>query len=185
MVTMQKALLVLAGLIVFVREDGLAAEAKKPNVLFIAVDDLNHWVGHLGRNAQTKTPNIDRLAKMGVTFANAHCAAPVCNPSRAALMSGRRPGQSGIYDNGQDWRPVISKEETLTTQFLKAGYNVFGAGKIYHGSAHREGEWTEYFKGGGAGRLQRHAARAAVVGEVHGRDARVVDAVANALQPGR
>ena len=51
-----------------------AAEAMKPNVLFIAVDDLNHWIGHLGRNAQTKTPNIDRLAKMGVTFTNAHCA---------------------------------------------------------------------------------------------------------------
>ena len=48
----------------------------------IAVDDLNHWVGHLGRNKQTKTPNIDRLAAMGVTFANAQCAAPVCNPSR-------------------------------------------------------------------------------------------------------
>src|SRR5688572_13569952 len=133
-----------------------AAGTEKPNVLFIAVDDLNHWVGHLGRNPQTKTPNIDRLAKMGVTFANAHCAAPVCNPSRAALMSGKRPGQTGIYDNGQDWRPVIPKEETLTTQFLKAGYDVFGAGKIYHGSTHREGEWTDYFRSGGGARLKRH-----------------------------
>ena len=160
--TMQKAFKVaslstsLLAWLILVCSDSLAAEAKKPNVLFIAVDDLNHWVGHLGRNAQTKTPHIDRLARMGVTFVNAHCAAPVCNPSRAALMSGRRPGQTGIYDNGQDWRPVIPKEETLTTQFLKADYNVFGAGKIYHGSAHREGEWTEYFKGGGGGRLQRH-----------------------------
>src|SRR5215470_12925782 len=68
-----------------------ADQYKKPNVLFIAVDDLNHWVGHLGRNPQTKTPNIDRLAKMGVTFTRAFCAAPVCNPSRAALMSGLRP----------------------------------------------------------------------------------------------
>jgi arylsulfatase A-like enzyme len=134
-----------------------AVEVKeRPNVLFIAVDDLNHWVGHLGRNPQTKTPNIDRLARMGVTFANAHCAAPVCNPSRAALMSGKRPGQTGVYDNGQDWRPVIPKEETLTTQFLKAGYDVFGAGKIYHSSVHREGEWTDYFRGGGVGRLKRH-----------------------------
>jgi arylsulfatase A-like enzyme len=99
-----------------------AADAKKPNVLFIAVDDLNHWVGHLGRNPQTKTPNIDRLAKMGVTFTRAYCAAPVCNPSRAALMSGRRPGETGVYDNGQDWKPAIPKEQTLTTQFLKAGY---------------------------------------------------------------
>ncbi|HZJ15391.1 MAG TPA: sulfatase-like hydrolase/transferase, partial [Chthoniobacteraceae bacterium] len=64
----------------------LHALEKKPNVLFIAVDDLNHWVGHLGRNVQTKTPNIDRLASMGVAFTHAYCAAPVCNPSRAALM---------------------------------------------------------------------------------------------------
>ena len=126
--------------------------ASKPNVLFIAVDDLNHWVGHLGRNPQTKTPNIDRLAQMGVTFTRAYCAAPVCNPSRAALMSGRRPGETGVYDNGQNWMPIVPKEQTLTSQFLKAGYQVFGAGKIYHASAHRDGEWTEYFsKDGGAG----------------------------------
>jgi arylsulfatase A-like enzyme len=121
---------------------------QKPNVLFIAVDDLNHWVGHLGRNPQAKTPNIDRLAKLGVTFARAYCAAPVCNSSRAALMSGLRPGSTGIYDNGQAWQPVIPKEQTLTTQFLNAGYNVYGAGKIYHANAHRPGEWTDYHVGG-------------------------------------
>ncbi|RCS46027.1 DUF4976 domain-containing protein [Bremerella cremea] len=117
-----------------------------PNVLFIAVDDLNHWVGHLHRNPQTKTPNIDRLASMGVTFTNANCAAPACNPSRAALMSGLRPSTTGVYDNGQAWNPVIPKKLTLTTQFLNAGYNVFGAGKIYHSKQHRDGEWTEYFQ---------------------------------------
>ncbi|MBA4190515.1 MAG: iduronate-2-sulfatase [Planctomycetaceae bacterium] len=121
---------------------------SKPNVLFIAVDDLNHWVGHLARNPQTKTPNIDRLAKMGVTFTHAYCAAPVCNPSRAALMSGSRPGSTGVYDNGQDWKPVVPKEQTLTTQFLNAGYNVYGSGKIYHANAHRPGEWTDYVVGG-------------------------------------
>ena len=70
-----------------------------PNVLFIAVDDLNHWVGHLKRNPQTITPNVDRLAAMGVSFAHAYCAAPACNPSRAALMSGMRPSTTA--------RPVI------------------------------------------------------------------------------
>jgi len=132
-----------------------AGASAKPNVLFIAADDLNHWVGHLGRNPQTKTPNIDRLAKMGVTFTRANCAAPVCNPSRAALMSGSRPSTTGIYDNGQDWKPVIPKEQTLTTQFLKAGYDVFGAGKIYHSNDHRPGEWTEYAEER-RGKLQRH-----------------------------
>src|SRR5215208_4379562 len=98
-----------------------AADAK-PNVLFIAVDDLNHWVGYLGRNSQTRTPNIDRLAKRGVWFTRSYCAAPVCNPSRAALMSGLRPGTTGVYDNGENFQPVIPPEQTLTTQFLKAGY---------------------------------------------------------------
>jgi arylsulfatase A-like enzyme len=129
---------------------GFAAEPvkAKPNVLFIAIDDLNHWVGHLGRNPQTKTPNIDRLAGMGVTFTRAYCAAPVCNPSRTALMSGMRPGTTGVYDNGQDFQPAVPEEKTLTTQFLKAGYDVFGCGKIYHASAHRDGEWTDYFING-------------------------------------
>ena len=120
----------------------------RPNVLFIAVDDLNHWIGHLGRNPQAKTPNIDRLAKMGVTFTRAYCPAPVCNASRAALMSGLRPSSTGVYDNGQDWKSVIRKEQTLTTQFLNAGYDVYGVGKIYHAKAHRDGEWTDYHEGG-------------------------------------
>jgi arylsulfatase A-like enzyme len=131
------------------------AASARPNVLFIAADDLNHWVGHLGRNPQTKTPHIDRLAQMGVTFTRANCAAPVCNPSRAALMSGLRPSTTGVYDNGQDWKLAIPKELTLTTQFLKAGYEVFGAGKIYHSSDHRPGEWTEYAVER-SGKLRRH-----------------------------
>ncbi len=131
------------------------APSAKPNILFFASDDLNHWVGHLGRNPQTKTPHIDRLAQMGVTFTRANCAAPVCNPSRAALMSGLRPSTTGVYDNGQDWKLAIPKEQTLTTQFLKAGYNVFGAGKIYHSNDHRPGEWTEYAVER-SGRLARH-----------------------------
>jgi arylsulfatase A-like enzyme len=135
---------------------GLAADPPKPNVLFIAVDDLNHWVGHLGRNKQAKTPNIDRLAKTGVTFTRAYAAAPVCNPSRAALMSGLRPGSTGVYDNGQTWQPVIPPEQTLTTQFLKAGYAVYGAGKIYHANAHRPSEWSDYLAGAG-GRVSMKA----------------------------
>ena len=77
----------------------------RPNVLFIAVDDLNHWVGYLGRNPQTRTPNIDKLAARGVQFTRSYCAAPACNPSRAALMSGMRPSTTGVYLNSQDWRP--------------------------------------------------------------------------------
>jgi len=132
-----------------------ARAAAQPNVLFIAIDDLNHWVGHLGRNAQTKTPNIDRLAKLGVTFTRAYCTAPACNPSRASLMSGQRPSTTGCYDNGQNWRPGISEDKLLNSHFARAGYRVYGAGKIYHGAGDRGGHWDDYFPGAGKG-LQRH-----------------------------
>jgi arylsulfatase A-like enzyme len=123
-----------------------AADAKKPNVLFIAIDDLNHWVGHLGRHPQTKTPNIDRLAKLGVTFTKAYCTAPSCNPSRASLMSGLRPSTTGCYNNSQPWHPAVSDDKLLNTHFAKNGYRVYGAGKIYH-SSERGGTWTDYGSG--------------------------------------
>ncbi len=154
---MSRAVVAFCMLLIFSGTALLGAE--QPNVLFIAIDDLNHWVGHLGRNSQTQTPCLDRLASQGVSFTRANCAAPVCNPSRAALMSGLRPSTTGVYDNGQNWSAVVGQELTLTTQFLNAGYNVFGAGKIYHGSVHREGEWTEYFKDAGVP-LRRHASAA-------------------------
>ncbi|MEQ1858584.1 MAG: sulfatase [Chthoniobacteraceae bacterium] len=128
--------------------------ADKPNVLFIAIDDLNHWVGHLGRNKQTKTPNIDRLAKAGVTFTRAYCTAPACNPSRASLMSGMRPNTTGCYLNSQPWGPAISGDKLLNTHFAGAGYRVYGAGKIYHSSEHG-GTWTDY-AGGKGGTPKRH-----------------------------
>lgn len=117
---------------------------NKPNVLFIAVDDLNHWIGHLQRNHQTVTPNLDRLASWGVSFANAYCAAPACNPSRAALMSGMRPSTTGIYHNPNDYRPHIAPEQTLNSHFRAQGYYVAGAGKIYHGGGGRPEEWDDY-----------------------------------------
>jgi len=120
------------------------APAKKPNVLFIAVDDLNHWVGYLGRNQQTSTPNIDRLAARGLRFTRSYAAAPVCNPSRAALLSGLRPYTTGVYSNNDDWRTVIPEDLTLPTTFRKAGYFVAGAGKIYHESYARRTEWDDY-----------------------------------------
>ena len=152
---MRLRLSALALLALATSQTAAAEPAKHPNVLFIAVDDLNHWVGHLGRNPQTKTPNIDRLAKMGVTFTRAYCARPVCNPSRAALMSGLRPGTTGVYDNGQAWQPVIPKEQTLTTQFLKAGLQRLRHRARSTTQRPPPGEWTDYFVGGGQ---KRHAA---------------------------
>lgn len=126
------------------------AAPERPNVLFIAVDDLNHWVGYLGRNPQTITPNIDKLAARGVRFTRNYCAAPVCNPSRAALMSGLRPSTSGVYDNGNDWRTVIPPALTLPTTFRRAGYFTGGSGKIYHGSWDRRSDWDDYLRDEGS-----------------------------------
>jgi arylsulfatase A-like enzyme len=109
------------------------------------VDDLNHWVGYTGRNPQTKTPNIDRLSKMGVSFMRADCAAPLCNPSRAALMSGMRPSSTGVYQNGDNWKTFISEGRSLAATFKKASYYVAGAGKISHSNTYYPGEWNDYF----------------------------------------
>jgi len=123
---------------------GTAIADSRPNVLFIAVDDLNHWVTHLGRNPQARTPNIDRLARMGVSFRHAYCAAPACEPSRCAVLGGRRPWTSGCYRNGDHWKQFQQPGEGLSAQFLNAGYHVAGAGKIYHRMAYYPAEWTEY-----------------------------------------
>jgi len=120
--------------------------AERPNVLFIAVDDLNHWVGYFKRNLQTKTPNIDRLSKMGMSFTNAHCAVPACEPSRAALMSGRRASTSGCYMNGNKWTKYVPEGISLNHTLKKSGYKTFGIGKIYHGHKNGgyESGWDEY-----------------------------------------
>ena len=123
-----------------------AAAPQKPNVLFIAVDDLRDWVGYIDRDHQARTPNIDRLSKMGVSFTRAYCASPSCNPSRAALMSGLRPSTSGVYENNIDFRRHIPPDKPLTTAFRNAGYFVHGAGKIYHEAFRRPSEWDEYLE---------------------------------------
>lgn len=124
------------------------ALAAKPNVLFIAVDDLNDWIGVYGKRADVKTPNIDRLAQRGVLFTRAYCAAPACNPSRAALLSGRRPSTSGVYHNDQPWRPAMPDVVTLPEYFRKNGYRVEGGGKIFHGGFADDRAWDHYEKAG-------------------------------------
>ena len=145
-------LVVLLGLCLAAGQSLLAQEKRetsignRPNILFIAVDDLNDWVGPWRGNPQTSTPHIDRLAQRGVRFLNSHCPAPVCNPSRAALMSGLRPSSTGVYSNDDDWRTVIPPEQTLISTFREAGYYTAGAGKIYHGGYDRKEEWDDYLR---------------------------------------
>lgn len=114
------------------------AKETKPNVIFIAVDDMNDWVGPLGGIKGIKTPNLDRLASMGVTFTNAHCAAPASAPSRLSVMTGVHPTRSNIMHNilydGAEWRNNdVMKDVVTIEQFFRAnGYETLAGGKIYH-----------------------------------------------------
>ena len=112
----------LCGILHLVEATSSADQGKPLNVLFIAIDDLNDWVTHLGGHPQAVTPNLDRLAKRGVTFSNAHCAVPSCNPSRTALLTGLRPSTTGVYGNANPWRPVLPEVITLPRHFKNKGY---------------------------------------------------------------
>ncbi len=120
----------------------------KPNYLFIAVDDLNDWVGPLKGHPQVKTPNFDRLARRGVTFVNAHTQAPLCNPSRASLLSGLRPGTTGLYTLQPGVRSVPAlKDHVMLPQALAAGgYATFSAGKIFHDGSVKPAERAREFQ---------------------------------------
>ena len=123
----------------------------RPNVLFIAVDDLRDWVGHLSGHPNAKTPNIDRLAKRGVSFTRAYCSAPLCNPSRISLLTGVAPSKSGVYGNGEKLRQKLPDAVTLMQHFRASGYSVRGAGKIFHGtSAYDMDSWDIFFKSSGS-----------------------------------
>ena len=124
-----------------------SANQASPNVLFVCVDDMKDWVGCLGGYEGTVfTPNIDRLAKRGVLFTNAHCASPKCAPSRAAILTGLRPSTTGLYDNGHWWLPNLPSAVTIPMHFRNHGYHVVGAGKIFHHTAgnHPPNQWDAF-----------------------------------------
>lgn len=123
-----------------------AEAAERPNVLFLAVDDLNDWIGCLGGHPQGRSPRIDALAQRGVLFERSYCAAPACNPSRAALLTGVRPWTSGVYLNPQPWRQPLKDAITLPRHFRNHGYHVVGGGKIFHGSYPDPDSWDSYHK---------------------------------------
>ena len=110
------------------------AQDEKPNILMIAVDDLNDWVGVFGGHPQAITPNIDQLAKKAVVFRNASCPGPVCGPSRSALLSGFMPATTGIYGNGNNMldSEIVQTHATLPEYFSRNGYITISQGKIFH-----------------------------------------------------
>jgi iduronate 2-sulfatase len=121
------------------RRDNAGTESGQahPNVLFIAVDDLNDWLGCMKGHPNTLTPNFDELASRGVLFTNAHCQAPLCGPSRASLMTGLRPSTTGIYGMIDDNKIKSDNDATrdiifLPEYFKSHGYHTMGIGKLFH-----------------------------------------------------
>ena len=126
-----------------------AAEGSRApyNVLFIAMDDMNDWVGAFGGAPQNRsaTPKMDLFAKNGsVVFQQANCAGPVCGPSRSALLSGFMPHRSGAYANSQNMlgSALVKTHLTLPEYFSKHGYRTLSTGKIFHKHPGDEGHWA-------------------------------------------
>jgi choline-sulfatase len=134
-----------------------AATPSKPNVLFIAIDDQNDWVGPLRGHPLVKTPHMDRLARRGSVMLNAHCQAPLCNPSRTSLMLSQRTTTTGIYGLAPWFRTLDAWKDrvTLPQHFKAHGYRTLTGGKIYHGAypgpAKRAEEFDVWGPPGGVG----------------------------------
>ena len=123
-----------------------ARQSQRPNILMIAVDDLNDWIEPLGGHPQSQTPALASLASKGMNFQNAHCQSPLCNPSRTSLITSIRPSTSGIYGLGPWFREVESLRNavTLPQHFRRSGYQTYCGGKIYHSHhGHRSSNQAE------------------------------------------
>lgn len=121
---------------------------QKPNIVLLVVDDLNDWVGCLGGHPEVQTPNIDRLARRGMLFSNAHSPGAICHVARAAILAGLRPDTSWVNDNKDKFREFfnvdnpriehpahVTELETLPQYMKRNGYAIRATGKMYHGMA--------------------------------------------------
>tara|TARA_B100000809_G_scaffold19840_3_gene17487 strand:- start:6693 stop:8369 length:1677 start_codon:yes stop_codon:yes gene_type:complete len=130
-----------------------ATDKPHPNVLFIAIDDMNDWAGFMNTHPQVKTPNMDALAAQGIHFTNAHAPAPICGPSRTAIMSGVWPSANGTYTNDVNYRKQHVSRISIPEYFRKHNYHVMGVGKIFHAGTAKmpDGAWDEYGGGSSSG----------------------------------
>jgi hypothetical protein len=146
----------VAGLFPFDQSVSLGEESSRPNVLVIAVDDLSDYVSLLQNYPGIKTPNFDRLAKRSVNFTRAFCAAPICNPSRVAVLTGLAQHQTGVYQLGDRMtrsEPAMAAV-ALEENFRHHGYDTYLTGKYYHASEDHwlpktrfDDAWTQRFFG--------------------------------------
>ena len=150
-IDLMRVLFLLIPLVFLLPFDG-AGSAEKPNVLFIAIDDMNDWTTLFDAGNPIRTPNLKRLAARGCFFSQAYCASPGCNPSRTAIMTGYRPTTSGVYGNPEFWREKLPDCVTLAQYFEReGGYATRGAGKIFHHGKSGVGrkdnpDFQEFFK---------------------------------------
>ena len=118
-----------------------AQAADRPNVLFVAVDDLRPEFGAYGAS-HVRSPNLDRLARSGVTFNRAYCQQAVCSPSRSSVMTGTRPDTTKVWDLETHFRTALPNVVTVGQHFKNHGYFVQGMGKIFHGGFDDEPTWS-------------------------------------------
>jgi len=123
------------------------AQKTPTNVLFIIVDDLNTMLGCYG-DPNVKSPNIDRLSKMGVRFDRSYCQYPLCNPSRSSFLSGKRPENLGIYNLTTSARTVLPQGIFMPEYFRKKGYFTAGAGKVFHNVKMNDTQSWDFYEDG-------------------------------------
>lgn len=136
--------LLFAGVALSCATSSVAAE--RPNILFIAIDDINDWVGPLGGHPQAQTPALDKFCAEGaMVFRNAVCAAPICGPSRSAVLSGFLPSTSGVYGNAHNmiFTETVKTHATLPEYFTKNGYQTLSNGKMFHKHG-IDGKYTDF-----------------------------------------
>lgn len=138
-------------LIIVFCQNLIAQSEKRPDILFIAIDDLNDWVDFLpDGHPDSNTPRLAELARRGVSFTNAHTPSSVCNPARIATLTGLHPRRTGIYGNKQEpMRHYLPDAVTLFEHFDDHGYHVAGAGKLFHNPDNKDQRWDEYFNAQG------------------------------------
>jgi arylsulfatase A-like enzyme len=122
------------------------AQSGSPNVLFIALDDCNDWVGFLANHPGTKTPNLDALAAKSLSFTKAYCVAPMCNPARTGIMFGSQPFTGGVYDHSeasfQRYYELAGTMPSLVEEMSANGYTTIGAGKVFNDA--EKNRWRNY-----------------------------------------
>lgn len=123
------------------KPSGKAGE-EKPNILFIAVDDLRPQLGCYG-NTVVRSPHIDKLATRGVLFERAYCQQAVCSPSRTSLLTGLRPDATQVWDLQTHFRNTVPDVVTLPQYFKQQGYYTTWWGKLYHAALLDSISWTD------------------------------------------